>query len=213
MTQVLHIITPVTRPETLPEIFDSIVSQFDRNDESLRVVWWCVFDSMEDVFQTGCEHLKASRGGIDWPGMWRLERHYSAFRVKGYGGPQRNFAIDQIVDGWVTFIDDDSCLHPDYIKTIRPFLAQGPKAYLYGQEFKNGGRKWFDMDDPCRHFEHSMLTIHRSLIGDVRQTASYDCDKQFVRPIYKAHANEFVIIPQTLAYYNWIRDDGWSWKK
>jgi len=185
-----------------------------REDETLHVVWWVVFDSTEDVFQAGCTSLEKARGGILWPGEWKFLRHYTADKVKGYGGPQRSFALDHIEDGWITFIDDDSCLHQHYIKTIRPFILKCiPKVYLYGQEFRNGGRKWFDLDDPCRHVEHSMITIHRSLIGDVRQPAAYDCDKQFIRPIYQAHAADFVIIPQILAYYNWLRDDGWSWKK
>ena len=204
----LHIITPVTRPETLPEIVESIANAGAPFLE--HVMWWCVFDMTEEEFQSVDFPVKQTSR---FRGMISVHRHYTADRVKGYGGPQRNYAIDRIKDGWITFIDDDSCVHPDYFRVIWRFLQKGiPKAFLYGQVFKNGGEKWFDLDDPCRHFEHSMLTIHRRLVGDVRQTAAYDCDKSFIRPIYNALSDEFVIIPRILAYYNWLRDDGWSWK-
>jgi hypothetical protein len=204
MTETLHIITPVTRPENIRPILKSIGEGW--KGIQINVEWWLVFDIPPD------------RSKVPNPALWEnapfvhAEVFYTADKGNGYGGPQRSRALDRIVDGWIGFIDDDSMLHPDLIRVIAPYLSKGPRVYLFGQVFKNGGVKYFEMDDPCRHFEHSMGVFHRSLVGDIRQPAGYDCDKQFVRPIYEKHKGSFVILPYVLAYYNWLRDDGWSWK-
>lgn len=192
--RLINIVTPVTRPENLPAMLDSILTAKEGVD--VEVKWWLIFDKPADF------ELKS-----EW---WRgvpfvhAEKVYTADSRNMWGGPQRNRAYDLITDGFVTSVDDDNAVHPDYFRAVSLYMGR-PVGLLYGQQFLDGGVKVFECEDLLRHFEHSMMTVHHSLIGDVRMPGTHDCDKQFARPIFEKHRDLFLIMPHVLCYYNWLR--------
>jgi hypothetical protein len=198
MTPLLHIVTPCTRLENLVPILRSILIPWG----NLAVQWWIVFD------------LPLEK--IPEPSVWKCAEfvhpicHYTAHQGNFWGGPQRSRALDFIQDGYVTFVDDDTIIHPDYFRGITPHLEGEVGGLLYGQELPLGAKdwrpcllKWFDPRDPISDIEHAQMTIRRAVIGDVRHEGTYDNDKRFARKVYRPDC--FRILAQTLSYYNWLR--------
>ena len=200
MTSRLHIVTPCTRIKNIVSILRSIIDGKSGIDVEVR--WWIVFDLTVE--------------SIPEPSLWKVVEfvtpvcHYTRDKGIFYGGPQRSRALDLIQDGYVTFVDDDTIVHPDYFRRVVPHLDRGVGGLLYGQELRRefwdgrpDGLKWFDLKDPLSDFEYAQMTVRRDVIGDVRHEGGYDNDKKFGRKVYRQDI--FTILPHTLSYYNWIR--------
>lgn len=196
----LHVVTPCIRPDNVPAMIDSLIGSLGDSRVFLR--WWIIFDLPYEKMPS--------------PSLWgyapfvRPLRYYTAIDGVYWGGPQRSHALDLIRTGYVTFVDDDTLIHPDYFRYVLPHFHQNAGGVLYGQELKRefwdgrpNGFKWFDPRDPLCDFEHSQMTVRRDVIGSVRYEGTHDCDKRFARAVYKPDV--FRILAHTLSYYNWLR--------
>src|SRR4051794_18544377 len=104
--KLLNIITPVSRIENLPLLYDNISYYAKR----LKVVWWIVLDNSlrkhyQNIHLNDHDHLNIKL----------LVSPYT----NGLGGyAQRNMVLDLLEENkeqWVYNLDDDNILHPGFI--------------------------------------------------------------------------------------------------
>lgn len=124
MVRILNIVTPVTRPNNLECIHNSITRSFRRALPN----WWVVFDAAAKFTP-----LPPSwRNVVFWgPGPNRA----------GIAGYQlRNFALELICSGWVYFLDDDNLVHPNLETAWLGAVKEHPDAkwFIFRQVRRSG---------------------------------------------------------------------------
>lgn len=198
---VVNLVTAVSRPDNLPRIHRS--AEFALSRSRMRARWIIVVDGHEVVppaieTQLVGDRLQAEKivhGGGRCP----------------YGIAQKNQGMDAVGDGYYHCLDDDNIVHPDFFSGLQRAIEGNParRAFVFGQQ------RWDSIGNlvasPHRmtlyNIDNTMFVVHSSLIGhrryDIGKAGSEDF--YFFKALYEAHREEFVFIPETLAYYNFIR--------
>jgi len=104
----LTIITPCTRQQNLPKLYNSI--KFDQLTQ-----WIIVYDTSKNRSYTKLytDHPKILEVMCDTIGVG--------------GNPQRNYALDLVKDGFIYFLDDDTIMHRNFWFLLDTFNP----AYFY----------------------------------------------------------------------------------
>ena len=192
---VAHFVTPASRPENLLAVLRSLECS---GDHSAQVVWWVVYDADS----VPCDAPKSETVQV-------RTLNIPSFPDSKFGGLQRNLAIDQIQDGWVCFIDDDTTVHPDLLKTIGPLLTASPGSnFVWNQAWKNGQPR-------CRigiermktgFVDTGQVALRREDIGEIRwATRQREADGKFIGEVFAACSDHFLFINRTLSIYNALR--------
>lgn len=187
---VLHIITPITRPHNLNHIYESLQSGL----RTSRWCWWCVFD------------MDPPRPPLAWQNIAYWGRpEVPSGRV---GHPQRNWALDQIKDGWVYFLDDDNLLHPYFEKAWLEAMKRHPKSkwFLFLQVRRSGEVYLLPTEKPTvGKVDTGQGVIARDAIGNWRFPFpwNYWADGEFFEFLARSVMPTCVDVPAT--YYNALR--------
>ncbi len=198
----IYLVTAVSRPWNLRRIHRSIEASLSKS--SLKATWILVVDSQASVPEETEASVNSGKVEV-------VKVVYPGGSCPPYGIEQKNFAMGLIEDGYYHCIDDDNIVHPHFFEGIERAMEANPgkKAFVFGQH------RWDNIGPlvaaPNRmeygKIDNTMFVVHSTLIGPRR----YDLDRSgredflFFRKLYDVHQAEFVFIPQTLAYYNYIQ--------
>lgn len=193
----LHIITPVSRPQNLPALSQSIKAALI---PEITVEWWIVYDAEAQTTElpgVTCHFLAAHSMA-------------NGKRVSVAGNLQYNSALDQIQDGWVYFLDDDTTLHHRLIKAVAPLLLNIPGCNIaFNQNMPDGTRRLTVSPDHMRvnAVDTGQVVLCRESIGTIRRTPAdaYCGDGRMIEAVFKAHPNSFIFLNEALSCYNRIR--------
>ena len=190
-----HVITRCTRVENLLTISDSVYK------DGVDVTWHVVFDTsvvkeievslLGELYNTGAI-LYFKQGS---PGTYMY--------------PEMNELIKQLPeDDYVTLIDDDNIIHPDYYTEIIAQIEEHPDscALCYDQ--------LITLDNPTyRHASPSntivgsidlaQYTVKASTFGLCEFEAGYCGDGEFIQALHSLVP--FTFIDKTLCYYNYLQ--------
>jgi hypothetical protein len=190
----LHIITPVTRPENLPRILrsieDSSIPQFD-------IDWYVVFDCASS-------HMIISNENI---GTIYEEFKSKENQICGY--VQRNHALDQIADGWVYFLDDDTIMHKDMLTHFFSEYDEFHTCYLFTSKSKDMNF-YCELEDDFTNvapnrIDIGQFIIKRETIGNTRfREDIYNADGYFINQIFQENQDKFKNI-NGFVWYNKLR--------
>ncbi len=130
--------------------------------------------------------------------------------------------LEAVREGFFFPHDDDSIVHPKFFRRIEEEIRKNPdkKGFIYGQQrwdgvgnrvLGNGSTELWPDPNNIRvgAVDSAMALIHRELAG----TARYDLTKgavndgEFIERVYAQNASRFLLIPETLCYYNYLRVD------
>lgn len=193
----LHIITPVSRPQNIPALAQSIKSAIVPD---ITVEWWLVYDAAalpSELPQSTCHFLAV-------PSVVKGNK------ISVAGNAQYNAALDKISDGWVYFLDDDTTLHHRLIKAIAPLLLNIPGCNIaFNQNLPDGTRRLTVSPDNMRvnAVDTGQVVLCRESIGNIRRTPAdaYCGDGRMIEAVFKAHPNSFIFLNETLSVYNRLK--------
>ena len=176
----LHIVTPCTRPQNISWI------EWSLNIPDTQYTWWIV-----------CDAPKLPQ--MDWP--LRSQPRFIRDKNSRWGNAQRNLALDQIADGWVYFLDDDTFLHPN----LWPLIQNSEADFIHFRQEHAGGKLRLKAQEVSSgKIDSGCFVAKRSVIGDIRwELGAYDADGKFAQEVYaRAQSREYH--PVVASVYNAI---------
>lgn len=202
------IVTAVSRVQNLPSIHQSIVNALLYSKRS-TVLWILVIDEpgtlpieIDCCLKKNPKELVVQR--VMYPGARCI-----------FGLAQKNMGIDTLagleLSCYYHLLDDDNIVHPEFFVGLERAISKHPskKAFVFGQQ------RWDFIGNlvasPDRmefsKVDNTMFAVDIGLIGHRR----YDLTKyggedfHFFNNIYRANSQLFSFLPETLAYYNFLK--------
>ncbi len=117
-----------------------------------------------------------------WEVCWHVRFDPEHWHV---GGQQlKNDMLDQITDGWVCFLDDDTTLDPDFPRLAGTLREKGGEGLVVSQQ-RADGRTLHAAVENVRvgEIDIGQVMIDRALIGDARIPLHYDGDGMFLSEV------------------------------
>jgi hypothetical protein len=184
----LMIITPLTRPENLNKLYNSIIKA------ARELKWhWMIIEDSEKVSEENFDNT-----------------FHMAYKGEGLSGnPQRNKALDLLrgYKGYVYFLDDDNIVHPYLFSSAEKRLGDTNKALIVTQIFKNNTIRLvpnYRQIIPC-HIDTAQFLIPYDMIEELRwEPHNYCADGSFFSELFKNNQSRFVIAPEIICYYNYL---------
>lgn len=121
-------------------------------------------------------------------------------QLEHVGGQRlKNQMLDQITDGWVAFLDDDTTMHPELLQRVA-FCMAGD-AVVVSQDRADGRHlKAARANVRVGHIDIGQAVIRRSAIGDHRIPEHYEGDGRFLADVLAGLATVFVT--DVLSHHN-----------
>lgn len=198
---VINLVTAVSRPENLQRIHKSISLALSKS--TIRARWLLVVDGPGVI--SPAREAKIVGGSFEVKIIPYLGGKCS------YGIAQKNHAMDKITDGYYHCIDDDNIVHQDFFQGIERAIRTNPKkrAFAFGQKRWDNIKSLTAAPDRMVYgkIDNTMFVVHSSLVGEHRYDLSQSGREDFLffRKLYDLYQDEFVFLPETLAYYNFIK--------
>lgn len=182
-TRKLTIVTPCSRPENLPKIFETM--RFDLIDK-----WYIIYDTRNATF---VERY------ADHPQIVEME-----CKDEGVvGHPIRNMALDVITEGLVYFLDDDNTIHPEFWEMCRSFTPG--RIHTFDIEYADKRVLAGDSVKVCS-IDTAQYVFDVALVGTTRFIPTeYAADGMFIEAVWEANKDKWVYRKQVAAYYNRLR--------
>lgn len=195
----INILTACIRSHNLKNILDSFIQS--KQDHDVELHWYIIFDLN---FLACEEEIEPKLGQIpelcDNAGI-----SLHVLTCKEFESPV-NVALEEIKTGYVTVIDDDNLMHPDYIEGVLPDLKAGCRGLLYHQDMGHVQRVVYRYRVKPNGIDTAQFTYSRELIGNSRwpdkQEFSPTPDGVFISRVYSLAPQEVKVLPRTLCYYN-----------
>lgn len=185
----LTIITACTRYENLPALARSI----EPGRGLFAVTWRVVFDGAK------VKHR-------DVPGAVTGVVSHSG---SGWGNYQKNFALDNIADGWVYFLDDDNIIHPDFFPAMhRAIYETDASGFAFPQIGGAGAPTKHACPEHMRpdHIDMAQVMMARELIGASRfALGAYNADGRLIEEVYNRVPCAWAFLDKSLCFYNYLR--------
>jgi len=134
--------------------------------------------------------------------------HVIAHPQKSWGNAQRNFALEQIQDGFVYVLDDDNLMHPDFYSVTSGILNDYPaiECIFYSQVINKTHSVRAVNPDTIRvnFIDQAQFLISRKLIGDLIYEHRYEADGVFIEKLYAASDKKIFYFynDKAITYYN-----------
>jgi hypothetical protein len=179
----LTIITPCSRPENLPYIYDSI--NFDKIEK-----WIIIYDTTKCINQNKL-----------------YETNSKILEVKCKksmtGNPQRNYGMRLVDDGFMYFLDDDNIIHPNFWNIIESLddnnfytfhqLRDNKEVVLPGNNIMVG------------YIDTAMFIVHKKHTKNIYWKHIKNCaDGFFICDVNKNHEACHIYIDSVGCYYNYL---------
>ncbi len=134
---------------------------------------------------------------------WQIDWHVVFDLAKTHVGGQgpKNRVLDQITDGWVFVLDDDTLMHPDLLTKAAEHIAD-VDAIVVSQERING-RVLHAAPTNLKvgRIDAGQALMRRDLIGLERFPEVYVGDGYFMETVLGAASN-VVFLPEVLSWHN-----------
>jgi hypothetical protein len=153
------------------------------------------------------ENLQAVEASLDVaadnaPGV-RMTWHWRLDVERQHVGGQaiKNQMLDEIKDGWVWVLDDDTTAHPDVLAAVEGVMGARPEAVIVSQQ-RTDGRvllaqpSWMVPGG----VDIGQAFLRRDLIGDHRIPESYEGDGEFIQAVLAGARALYV--PEVLSLHN-----------
>lgn len=145
------------------------------------------------------DSLAVAGAGHDliWHVRFDLDRRYPG------GNGVRNALLDQIDDGWVWGLDDDTLVHPDLFRVAEKWALGSVNAVVVGQQRADDRYLHADAGEVrVGGIDVGQALLRRDLIGDRRYPDAYVGDGMLlVEVLADAHV---VYVDEPLSYHNWL---------
>lgn len=183
----ITIITACIRPSNLPVILRSMTAATEKAPAAM--LRWVIIQDW------------AARPNLSFPALRsdRVQVYYGACRQPGFKGRAcRNDGIKCAVgnnwDGHLTFLDDDTIMHPDFLATVTPVLGPETAACfpMVGQQ-----------DSGVHHAQQVVLPIPWAAGLRFREDGA---GQDFVPELMRLYGRHIVRIGQALTYHNKLVD-------
>ena len=212
MNNVLHIVTPVSRPELIAKIAKSIKDQYYPTP-NLRIEWHLVFDAALTGDQKN--YIFSQLMFIDFANILHSDT------AKAFvGHAHRNFFLNHLrkevygSNHWIYFLDDDTILHPDFISTVTDILPQMDLTHgciIFNQDFNESRPRLVADKNNVRvgHIDMGMY-MFRFMPDDMVMfdPADYCADGIYAEHLFQLHGSSgFHRLNKTLSYYNYLRPE------
>lgn len=192
-----ELVTPSIRFDNCKKILRSIEPFIN----TYEIKWTIVFDSSEKIFFSE----------LDKSWIRQLSYHEDNGIA---GNHQRNRGLDNISGNGIYFsLDDDTILHPNFLPQLHRYSELYPEKNVFcfhdqliSDEIyysKSGQMK------ECK-VGNQNFAIRREFIGSRRFNIHYNSDGEFIEKLEKQFPNEFVFIPEILAYHNRLNRPDWE---
>jgi len=193
-----HVITRCIRVENLLTIADSVYK------DGVDVTWHVVFDT------SVVKEVEASLLGE----LYRrgAELHFKQGSPGTYMYPEMNELVKALPsEDYVTFIDDDNIIHPDYYDVIIDTIKKNTHsdAFCYNQfvDKKDFTGLEYRIASPenveVKGIDLAQYTVKASTFGLCEFGAGYCGDGEFIQALHSLVP--FTFIDKTLCYYNYIQ--------
>ncbi len=206
MNKTLHIITPVSRPENLDQIANSI----DLSKSGF--IWHLVLDASI----VNDEKIKVyNKWAINHPNVCV---HNSPIEKALAGHAHRNWMITKLqlfsnsekID-WIYFLDDDTLLHYDFLNVMETKLNPDKTAFIFHQNLKGDVTRLIANINNVRVCQIDMgqyvFNLQKLPKGLYFKEDNYCADGIFIETLFeKSGMEQFKVIDQVLSYYNYLRD-------
>jgi hypothetical protein len=197
---ILNIVMPVSRPENIGIIGDSIQKAIDianHKEAECVVRWYLIFDF--------AKLPEFSLGAFDGTAFTALHK------AGNWGNPQRNVALSDIREGWVCFLDDDTIMPEMFIYWLDTEISNNPekRAFVFDQVKADGTVLYAAChENMCvDHVGGPQVVFERSLIGAHRwKPLPYNSDGYFVEEIYRENKDAFCMA-NGFIYCNYLRPE------
>ena len=181
----LTIITPCSRPQNLPLLFESLEFSLIKN-------WLIIYDSTKGEIPPQFKHPQITELNEDRTGL--------------SGNTQRNRGIENTPSGLIYFLDDDNVIHPNFWNILPRFSNEELNLFqIEGHpqtdslNLRNPGPGTIDT---------SMYCVDRKLVGNTRWLPHlYAADGVFAETLYCKKTNSLKIFDEKSAYYNYLSTD------
>jgi hypothetical protein len=138
---------------------------------------------------------RAPEAEIAW--HWRFD----VCRTQIGGQALKNEMLDEVTDGWVCFLDDDTLMHPDLLASVDDLLREAPetRAILVAQQ-RNEGRV-LSNSLAVGSVDIGQAVLRRDAIGDIRIPEHYNGDGEFLQAIFESGV-PFTYTSEVLSWHN-----------
>lgn len=110
--------------------------------------------------------VKAPNVKVCWRWGWDLERRHVG------GQAVKNALLDDVEDGWVWILDDDTLVHPDVLTVVQGY--ENAEAVVVAQQRTDGRVLWGEL--VVGSIDVGQVFLRRHLIVDHRIPETYDGD-------------------------------------
>lgn len=191
-----HVITRCTRVENLLTIADSVYK------EGVDVTWHVVFDT------NVVKEIEASLLGE----LYKLGAvlYFKQGSPGTYMYPEMNELIKTLPsEDYVTLIDDDNIVHPDYYTEITKCAKKYKvSAFCYNQLVDvnaNTFRYASHGNTVVGGIDLAQYTVRVSEFDFAEFGSGYCGDGEFIQALHNSRTQQFLFIDQTLCYYNYLQ--------
>lgn len=112
----------------------------------------------------------------------------------------KNEMLDNISEGWIVFLDDDTAMHPQLLQRLDDEINPNIDLVFYAQQ-RNA-----DVHMPLAKrglIDIGQVCVHRRRIGPLRIPDFYDGDGWFCEALVaNPGGGEIVYLPEVLSFYN-----------
>jgi len=187
MSNKITIITPCSRIQNLPMLYESI--KFDKINK-----WIIVYDTTvnsychsfihsEQIIEVDC---KSSLNGV-------------------VGNTQRNYGLSFVEeDNYIYFLDDDNIIHPNFWKIIEELETY--TIHTFNQYRDEHGHVLLGNRIEMNYIDTAMYIIHKNMIGDIKwQEDLYQADGKFISDVYSTGKYKHKYFNKYYCYYNYLK--------
>lgn len=119
------------------------------------------------------------------------------------GQALKNAMLDEITDGWVVFLDDDTKMHPDLLERVMRF--RDADAVVVSQRRTDGPVLSASRERlVVGQVDIGQAVIRREVIGDTRIPEDYDGDGVFLGAVLRER-QKVVFLDEVLSWHNALR--------
>ena len=187
MNNKITIITPCSRIQNLPMLYESI--KFDKIHK-----WIIVYDTTVNSY---CHSFIHSEQIIE------VECKSSLNGV--VGNTQRNYGLSLVDDdNYIYFLDDDNIIHPNFWKIAEEL--EKDTIHTFNQYRDEHGHVLLGNRIEMNYIDTAMYIIHKNMIGDIKwQEDLYQADGKFISDVYLTGRYKHKYFQKYYCYYNYLK--------
>ena len=188
MSNKITIITPCSRIQNLPMLYESI--KFDKIHK-----WIIVYDTTVNSY---CHSFIHSEQIIE------VECKSSLNGV--VGNTQRNYGLSLVDDdNFIYFLDDDNIIHPNFWKIVEEL--EKDTIHTFNQYRDKHGHILLGNRIEMNYIDTAMYIIHKNMIGDIKwQEDLYQADGKFISDVYVTGRYKHKYFQKYYCYYNYLKN-------